>query len=409
MTLQEQGIADPLSPIARLIDAISSRLVGHARLVERLAIGLLAGGHLLIEGPPSRPPARPRQDPRGQGARRRPRIRPSPAFSAPPPHASDMTDPQAFRPDGARFDLVPEPLFHALVLVDYTDPRSAQGRAARGHGRAPDYRRRCHPAASGAFMVVAAQNSIEHEGTFPLPEAQRDRFLLHVARDNQPEIARVVSSRCTVSSACRTGGSCRASWWLTSHSSWASSAIGSETRTSPGSPSPEKVGSTIRPHAGEREVEDQPGVARGGDDLGPMVGDPATAATAWSRSLRPARHTRPPRGLPRRWHRRSPRSAGRRAKAGPGGGCGCRCRPRGGRCRPWRSRRGTPGIQPAPGRHRPRPTPAGRAAGVVHEPAVMPHPRRAPAPRCPSAPSRAATARSPSASSSSARPSLVSA
>ena len=52
MTLHDQGVADPLAPIARLTDAIAARLVGHERLVERLAIGVLAGGHLLVEGPP---------------------------------------------------------------------------------------------------------------------------------------------------------------------------------------------------------------------------------------------------------------------------------------------------------------------------------------------------------------------
>nr|WP_258028300.1 AAA family ATPase [Cereibacter sphaeroides] len=95
---------------------------------------------------------------------------------------SDLTGTQVFRRQSESFDFVPGPIFHSLVLVDEINrapPKvqsalleaMAEGQVTAGGVTRP---------LPDPFMVVATQNPIEHEGTFPLPEAQLDRFLLHV-------------------------------------------------------------------------------------------------------------------------------------------------------------------------------------------------------------------------------------
>ncbi|MFO1141018.1 MAG: AAA family ATPase [Amaricoccus sp.] len=174
----QAGIADPLAPIRALTDAIAARLVGHERLVERLAVGVLAGGHLLIEGAPGLAKTRAVKALAAGLDSSFARIQCTPDLMP-----SDMTGTQVFRPGEARFDFVPGPLFHGLVLVDEINRAPPKVQSALLEAMAER-----QVTAGGVtrplpdpFMVVATQNSIEHEGTFPLPEAQLDRFLLHIA------------------------------------------------------------------------------------------------------------------------------------------------------------------------------------------------------------------------------------
>jgi MoxR-like ATPase len=177
VTLQETGIADPLAPIARLTETISGRLVGHDRLVERLAIGVLAGGHLLIEGPPGLAKTRAVKALAAGLDASFARIQCTPDLMP-----SDMTGTQVFRPDDGRFDFIPGPLFHGLVLVDEINraPPKVQSALLEAMAERQITAGGVTRPLPDPFMVVATQNSIEHEGTFPLPEAQLDRFLLHV-------------------------------------------------------------------------------------------------------------------------------------------------------------------------------------------------------------------------------------
>ena len=94
-----------------------------------------------------------------------------------------MTGTQVFRPDDARFDFLPGPLFHGLVLVDEINraPPKVQSALLEAMAERQITAGGVTRPLPDPFMVVATQNSIEHEGTFPLPEAQLDRFLLHVA------------------------------------------------------------------------------------------------------------------------------------------------------------------------------------------------------------------------------------
>lgn len=178
MTVQTGAITDPLAPVAALTDAISARLVGHQRLVERLAIGVLAGGHLLIEGPPGLAKTRAVKALAAGLDASFARIQCTPDLMP-----SDMTGTQVFRPDGGHFDFVPGPLFHNLVLVDEINraPPKVQSALLEAMAERQITAGGVTRPLPDPFMVAATQNSIEHEGTFPLPEAQLDRFLLHVA------------------------------------------------------------------------------------------------------------------------------------------------------------------------------------------------------------------------------------
>jgi len=163
--------------VTRLGAQLSAGLIGHEVLVERLLTALLTGGHVLIEGPPglakTRAVKRLAEGLDGTFAR----IQCTPDLMP-----SDLTGTQVFRRQSETFDFVEGPLFHALVLVDEINRAPPKVQSALLEAMAEQ-----QITAGGVtrplpdpFMVVATQNSIEHEGTFPLPEAQLDRFLLHL-------------------------------------------------------------------------------------------------------------------------------------------------------------------------------------------------------------------------------------
>lgn len=166
--------------VARLTESVASGLVGHHRLAERLVIALLAGGHVLLEGPPgiakTRAVKRLAESLSGSHAR----IQCTPDLLP-----SDLTGTQVFRAERGGFDFLPGPIFHSLVLVDEINRAPPKVQSALLEAMAENQ------VTTGGitrplpdpFMVVATQNPIEHEGTFPLPEAQMDRFLLHLSLD----------------------------------------------------------------------------------------------------------------------------------------------------------------------------------------------------------------------------------
>ena len=164
-------------PIHGLVENVCAGLIGHEGMVERLAIGLLTGGHLLIEGPPglakTRAVKRLAAGLEGSFAR----IQCTPDLMP-----ADVTGTQVFRPDKGDFEFVRGPIFHSLVLVDEINraPPKVQSALLQAMAEGQVTAGGATQALPPCFMVVATQNSIEHEGTFPLPEAQLDRFLMHV-------------------------------------------------------------------------------------------------------------------------------------------------------------------------------------------------------------------------------------
>jgi MoxR-like ATPase len=167
---------DPSAALA-LIDRMKAGLVGHATLVERLLIALLSGGHVLIEGAPglakTRSVRRLADGVEGTFAR----IQCTPDLMP-----ADITGTQIFRQDRAAMDFLPGPVFHNLILVDEINraPPKVQSALLEAMGEGQVTASGTTRRLPDPFMVVATQNSLDHEGTFPLPEAQLDRFLMHV-------------------------------------------------------------------------------------------------------------------------------------------------------------------------------------------------------------------------------------
>jgi MoxR-like ATPase len=175
--------ADPATgdrPLARLGAFVAQGLVGRPDLVERLLVALVAGGHLLVEGPPGLAKTR---------AVKRLASGLEGSFSriqcTPDLMPADLTGTPIFRPEEGVFEFVEGPVFASLVLVDEINRAPPKVQSALLEAMAES-----QVTAGGRtyrlpepFMVVATQNSIEHEGTFPLPEAQLDRFLAHVLVD----------------------------------------------------------------------------------------------------------------------------------------------------------------------------------------------------------------------------------
>ena len=184
MTAQVTGEA-PATTFSELFNAIAANIEiviqGKPEVVELALVCLLAEGHLLIEDVPGR-----RQDEPGQGPGGLDRLHRGSGCSSPPtccrPTSSGVT---RLEPGPRhRFEFRPGPVFANIVLGDEINRASpkTQSAAARGHGGAPGHRRRHHlPARPSPFMVIATQNPIEHEGTYPLPESQLDRFLMRLS------------------------------------------------------------------------------------------------------------------------------------------------------------------------------------------------------------------------------------
>ncbi|WP_424985408.1 AAA family ATPase [Microbulbifer sp. S227A] len=163
--------------LSALQSHLASGLIGHDLLIERLLIGVLAGGHLLVEGAPGLAKTRAVKwlaDAIEGGFAR---IQCTPDLLP-----SDLTGTPVFRPQTGEFEFVPGPVFHNLVLVDEINraPPKVQSALLEAMAEAQVTSGNETHALPDPFLVVATQNPIEHDGTFPLPEAQLDRFLMHV-------------------------------------------------------------------------------------------------------------------------------------------------------------------------------------------------------------------------------------
>lgn len=166
---------------ARFLQArteLAERLVGRDALIERLLIALLTGGHILIEGAPGLAKTRAVKLFSDLIAASFVRIQATPDLLP-----ADLTGTSVLRPEHGTFEFVEGPLFHNIVLVDEINraPPKVQSALleAMGEGQityAGVTRRLNQP-----FLVAATQNPIEHEGTYPLPEAQLDRFLFYTS------------------------------------------------------------------------------------------------------------------------------------------------------------------------------------------------------------------------------------
>jgi MoxR-like ATPase len=161
----------------RLGERLGEAIIGQQALVSRLLIALLADGHLLVEGAPGlakttavKALARYLHAP-FQRVQFTPDLLPA-----------DLTGTDVWRPQEGRFEFQPGPLFHSLLLADEINraPAKVQSALLEAMGeRQVTVGGRTYPLPA-LFLVMATQNPIEHEGTYALPEAQLDRFLMHV-------------------------------------------------------------------------------------------------------------------------------------------------------------------------------------------------------------------------------------
>ncbi len=166
--------------LKQLADQINQQIIGQPGLVDRLLIALLCDGHLLVEGAPGLAKTRAIKvlSEAIEGDFHRIQFTPDllPA---------DLTGTEIFRPQNGSFEFQAGPLFHNLILADEINRAPAKVQSALLEAMAErqiTVGAITHPLPD-LFLVMATQNPIEQEGTYPLPEAQLDRFLLHVFID----------------------------------------------------------------------------------------------------------------------------------------------------------------------------------------------------------------------------------
>lgn len=172
--------SDTLAAIEELRQYLNTQILGQKNLVDRLLVALLSDGHLLVEGPPGLAKTRAIKALAAGLECDFQRVQFTPDMLP-----ADITGSDIYRPEQGGFQFQQGPLFHHLVLADEINRAPAKVQSALLEAMAE--RQISVGATTYAlpklFMVMATQNPIEHEGTYPLPEAQLDRFMLHVVVD----------------------------------------------------------------------------------------------------------------------------------------------------------------------------------------------------------------------------------
>ncbi|MEH6638190.1 MAG: MoxR family ATPase [Porticoccaceae bacterium] len=168
------------TPIQALLGYLNDQVVGQPQLCQRLVIALLSDGHLLVEGAPGLAKTRAINSlAKGVSASFQ-RVQFTPDLLP-----ADITGSDIYRPENGSFEFQPGPIFHNLVLADEINRAPAKVQSALLEAMAErqiSVGRNTYPLPE-LFLVMATQNPIEQEGTYPLPEAQMDRFLMHVTVD----------------------------------------------------------------------------------------------------------------------------------------------------------------------------------------------------------------------------------
>jgi MoxR-like ATPase len=166
-----------IEQIQAISNFVKTQVVGQEPLVERLIIALLCDGHLLVEGAPGLAKTRAIKVLASTIEGDFHRIQFTPDLLP-----ADLTGTEVFRPQDGSFAFQRGPLFHNLILADEINRAPAKVQSALLEAMAERQITvgvETYPL-PGLFLVMATQNPIEQEGTYPLPEAQLDRFLLHV-------------------------------------------------------------------------------------------------------------------------------------------------------------------------------------------------------------------------------------
>ncbi|PAY02679.1 AAA family ATPase [Pseudoalteromonas sp. HM-SA03] len=169
-----------VNEFSQLKEYLDTQILGQSALTESLLIALLADGHLLVEGPPGLAKTRAVNAlAKGiEGSFQRVQFTPDLL-------PSDVTGTDIYRQQTNEFVFEKGPLFHHLILADEINRAPAKVQSALLEAMAErqiTVGKTTYPLPE-LFMVMATQNPLEQEGTYPLPEAQLDRFLLHLNID----------------------------------------------------------------------------------------------------------------------------------------------------------------------------------------------------------------------------------
>lgn len=156
---------------------LNEAILGQSALVSRLLIALLADGHLLVEGAPGLAKTRAVKALSSLIEGNFHRIQFTPDLLP-----GDLTGTDVYHPENGSFVFQPGPIFHHLLLADEINRAPAKVQSALLEAMAErqvTIGSKTYPLPE-LFLVMATQNPIEQEGTYPLPEAQLDRFLMYV-------------------------------------------------------------------------------------------------------------------------------------------------------------------------------------------------------------------------------------
>lgn len=170
-----------LKQINELRDRINQSIIGQENLVERIIIGILSNGNILLEGLPGLAKTRAVKSLAKELEAKLSRIQFTPDLLP-----SDITGSEVYQPETKeKFIFQPGPIFSNLVLADEINRAPAKVQAALLEAmeeRQVSVAGKTHKM-DPLFMVLATQNPVEQEGTYPLPEAQMDRFIMKILID----------------------------------------------------------------------------------------------------------------------------------------------------------------------------------------------------------------------------------
>ena len=170
--------------ILALRQSLDSAIVGQTKLLDRLVVTLIAGGHVLVEGLPGLAKTLAVKTLAQAVHASFQRIQFTPDLLP-----GDLTGTDLYNPNEGSFDFAQGPLFHEIVLADEINraPAKVQSALLEAMQERQITVGGVTRALPPLFMVMATQNPLEQAGTYPLPEAQLDRFMLHVRLDYPSE------------------------------------------------------------------------------------------------------------------------------------------------------------------------------------------------------------------------------
>ena len=166
--------------VAALLGFMNSRIIGQQRLTSRMLVALLADGHILVEGPPGLAKTRAVKTLASGIEGDFQRIQFTPDLLP-----SDLTGTEIYRPQDSSFSFQQGPLFHHVIVADEINraPAKVQSALLEAMEERQITVGKNTYLLPGLYFVMATQNPIEQEGTYPLPESQLDRFLLKIDID----------------------------------------------------------------------------------------------------------------------------------------------------------------------------------------------------------------------------------